>query len=695
MGFDFEADSPDWLISVLHQASKVDAVSSETANDYNQKESLLKQFVTSIEYQRQKWQADLWCLAFAIEKNNESPLELTTQTLRKVAMKGIGVIAPSIQREWKQIIDDYQFFHWDLEFPEIFSKEKGGFDLIIGNPPWEKIKIQEVEWFAQRDPEIASIRRSSERKEKIDQLKQSGASLYSLFLKAQKIASGTSQLIRQSGLYPLCGQGDINTYPIFAELNTRLINRFGRIGCIVPSGIATDNTTKEFFQDIVEHRRLVSLYDFENRKRIFPIDSRMKFTLLTLAGEEDQGRKPQFSFFNYEVKDLEKKEKLFSLSTREIALLNPNTRNAAIFRTVQDAELTKAIYRRVPILLRQERPKEQISGSNPWKITCSTMFHMSNDSNLFHTQDQLEYRAQRVGNHYITDEGVEYYPLYESKMIHQFNHRFGDYNDLPEGSRSTQLPNIPEKRLKDPNYTVTPRYWVAESELRCKVPEETAFLMGFRDITNVTNERTVISSVIPVAGVGNTLFLYQSNLQDTPLTAVLSSILNSFILDYVARQKIGGTHLSFGILYQLPVLPPERFTPEIKAEILPMVLELVYTAEDLRPFAEALGYSGNPFVWDAERRFNLRCQLDAIYFGLYLGFDSWSKPQEGMETEEEYQSLTSFFPKPINALDYIMRTFPIVERHERADLQKIAWAGGEGEYYPSHAMIRKFFLERC
>ena len=157
--------------------------------------------------------------------------------------------------------------------------------MVLGNPPWERIKLQEREWFASRVPEIAHAPNAAARHRLIAELEQTDPEILAAFLDARRQAEGESHLIRNSGLYPLCGRGDVNTYAVFAELMKNIISPVGRVGCVIPSGIATDDTTKFFFQDIIDQQALVSLYDFENREAIFTgVHRSYKFCLLTLTG---------------------------------------------------------------------------------------------------------------------------------------------------------------------------------------------------------------------------------------------------------------------------------------------------------------------------------------------------------------------------------------------------------------------------
>jgi hypothetical protein len=182
-------------------------------------------------------------------------------------------------------------------------------------------------------------------------------------------------------------------------------------------------------------------------------------------------------------------------------------------------------------------------------------------------------------------------------------------------------------------------------EERLRTKWSRPWLLGWRDICRSTDERTVIASVVPRVGVGDKFLLMMPS-KPAGLIASLLGNLNSLTLDYCARQKVGGTSLKYFTMKQLPILPPSTYTQICQWShiqtlcewLVPRVLELTYTAYDLEPFATDCGYSGPPFRWDEERRFLLRCELDAASFHLYgIGCDD---------------------------VDYILETFPIVSSSE-------------------------------
>jgi len=313
------------------------------------------------------------------------------------------------------------------------------------------------------------------------------------------------------------------------------------------------------------------------------------------------------------------------------------------------------------VLIREANKKNQ--ELNPWNVKFLRMFDMANDSNLFRTREELEATGGKlVGNVFINDND-KYLPLYEAKMIWHYDHRWASYDGM-----ETRDLTLQEK--SNPNFVVKGRYWINEKEvdlLLHNIDWHRKWLIGFRDITNVTNERTVVTSLMPCTAVGHTCPLLLSK-KETNFLALLSSSLNSYVLDFFSRQKIGGTHLTYGYFNQLPILPPDIYytpclwdmnTTSYSTWALYRAIELMYTAWDLEPFAKDCGFDGPPFRWDEERRFKIRCELDAAYFHLYLG-DTQKWRAEG--TPE----LLGYFPTPRQAVEYVMETFPIVKRKDIA-----------------------------
>ncbi len=339
------------------------------------------QIYESLRSQDTKWwdlkvACDLWTYAFFAPLTQESWIP-TSYDVRQAAQKS-GATA-KLEGDAIAASNEHPYFHWPLEFPDVL--EHGGFDVVLGNPPWERYALQEKEWFSGRDDGIASSRNAATRKKAIAELRESNPALHAEFEAAKHIAEAQSDFTRTSGRFPLGAKGQINQYQVFAELDRKLLGSTGRAGVILPTGLATDNNTKDLFGDLVGRGQLVSLFDFEN-KVIFPaIHKSYKFAMFTVAGSS-QAEPSEFAFFLHRTTDLADDARRFVLSTDDFELINPNTRNCPIFRTRRDAELTRQIYQRVPVLL-DENATPPPAERSFWKVRFFTIFHMAGDAGLF------------------------------------------------------------------------------------------------------------------------------------------------------------------------------------------------------------------------------------------------------------------------------------------------------------------------
>ncbi len=786
--------------SLLAERAALEAMPDDTLAQQAAKDAAWQRYAEHARASRLQQAADLFVGAFLSPKATPQDAE-HTPTSQNLYLALFTDQAPEELVQARQAerlaqatrsARDARVLHWPLAFMQVF--EKGGFDCVLGNPPWERIKLQEEEFFAAEHPLVAQARNKAERAQRIEWLAQGMLArhlypelehapdeaakekeVYARFIAARRIAEAASVFAHlkadEGGRYPLTGVGDVNTYALFAETIAQVTAKRGRAGFIVPSGIATDDSTKAFFAHVAQSGRLVSLYDFENREGLFPaIDSRMKFCLLTLGAAPSA----EFGFFFTQTAQLADARRRFALSAEDFARINPNTLTCPVFRSRKDAELTQKIYARVPVLIREARMTEP--EVNPWGIRFATMFHMSNDSHLF-----------------ASEPAADRLPLYEAKMMHQYDHRWATYRG--DGSAEAAV-DVPLADKRDPGYTVRPRYWVEAREVYLRTaalpkdllaalrqrdrpaivlaaarllfahwlgrrhrtadaarahlyPEWCAFVaaqpfarpvapaqlglcgdnrpclkplgphfvpaqpidaveaaaheraawheadagavatlldlaqrfpplppqapslddeeaalgfaeslleaaaprwfIGFRDITNATNERTVIATVLPRAGVGHKTPLIRTT-QPPRLAAALVANLDSIVLDYSARQKVGGTSLTYFYVKQFPVIPPDAYTDTDLDFIVPRVLELTYTAYDLKPWAEQLGYDGPPFPFDPDRRARLRAELDAYYARLY-----------GLTREDLCYILD---PASVMGEDYPSETFRVLKDNE-------------------------------
>jgi len=297
-----------------------------------------------------------------------------------------------------------------------------------------------------------------------------------------------------------------------------------------------------------------------------------------------------------------------------------------VFRSQMDAELTKRIYTRVPVLIDETLGED----GNPWSISFRQgLFNMTSDSDLFFdepTSDRL--------------------PLYEAKLIHHYDHRWATY-DRDGSSR-----DVTETEKRDPGFEVTPRYWVERQEVEARLKAQgwdRQWLMGWRNIARTTDERTFIASLSPAVGFGHSATLFFSDQQPELVTCLLG-LTSTLVFDFCVRQKVGGTNMTHNYVKQFPSLPPSSFISTAIAFIQPRVLELTYTSHDLRPWAQDLGYDGPPFRFDPERRALLRAELDAYYAHLY-----------GL-TRDELRYILD--PADLMGPDYPSETFRVLKTNE-------------------------------
>lgn len=621
---------------------------------------------------------DLYVAAFLLSKT-EVPVNhgrnMVPTTSEVHAKLGGGQVYGPMEAAAINVAEAARVLHWPLAFPDVMI-ERGGFDVVLGNPPWDVVQLGETEYFESRAPEIAELKGAS-RKRAIAALETERPELFAAFARDKRQFEAMNDFARASGRFDLTARGKLNTYGLFAEHFLNLTREQGRAGVIVPTGIITDLTTSDFFAHLVNTNRLVSSLGFDNEKRIFPsVHPDTPFTLLTTGLAT---KAPAFTSYVLSIEELEDERRHYSLSPHDIARINPNTKTAPIFRAQEDARLTAEIYDRVPVLIEEAKG----SAGNPWSVEFRQgLFNMTSDSDLFRTAAQLAADGwMREGSDWVRRDGAEprapglpltggrddehldlstgsnaapqkrYVPLYEAKMIHQFDHRWATYESGDGGEASRDV-TPPEKQ--NAAFEPRPRYWVPDHEVADRLAAKGwmhGWLLSWRDITNATNERTVIAPAYPRSGVSNKLPLMLSATPPSRQAAQIGN-LAALALDFVSRQKIGGTAMNFFIYEQLPILPPTAYTKDDLAFIVPRVLELTYTSHAMAPFARDLGYDGAPFAWDEDRRAQLRSELDAWYALAY-----------GLTRDELRYVLD---PKDVMGADYPSETFRVLQKNEIA-----------------------------
>lgn len=595
--------------------------------------------------------------AYLLPKTEATADSIPTTATLYLTLQGMPLkqAQQAVQTAANDACSKARVLHWPLAFPQVFAA--GGFDCVLGNPPWERIKLQEEEFFATRHTAIAEAKNKAERSQRIQWLSEGMLAqhlfpgdtthhtpaeidaerrLYDEFITARRTAEAASLFAHvkgeDGGRYPLTGVGDVNTYALFAETINQVTNPAGRAGFIVPTGIATDDSTKAYFGHITQNKRLVSLYDLENREAVFPAVHRSyKFCLLTLG----QADRAEFVCFASQVSQLADPLRRFTLTPDEFRLINPNTLTCPVFRSERDAELAKKLYRSNAVL----KLKDESAGANSgWGVVLRRMFDKSTDSHLFALTAQVQGEDS-------------YLPLYEGGLGHQFNHRYAEFRQGRETECSLA-------QLSDPAFVPCTEWSIKSTDFEEKCESmrlndlsicKTAFL-GFRRVARSTDERTVIACIIPWSPMTYGWILTLGI--DAKKMAALCGAYNSLVFDYLLRTALSQPSIPQGTFEQVALPPWPNFTAADLAFIIPRVLELTYTSHSLAPWAKELGLDGPPFPFDPERRARRRAELDAYFAHLY-----------GL-TKDELRYILD--PESVMGAGYPSETFRVLkEREER------------------------------
>lgn len=639
------ANNPEEMARLLaDRAGQVDEMPEDESSQVQAKSRAYAEFQQAQAYIQNRLEYDLWTAAFFWPMRKGGAKYLLAPTQQELIMfRSNGNPDAVLVNQVRKMAKDLNFFHWELAFPKVFSKDHPGFDCMLGNPPWEKINLKDEEFFAQTHPEIANARTKAIREKLISELQVSSPSDYQEFVEAQAYHDNLSNYFRFSGAYPLTGVSRINLYSLFAETGLKIVSPRGRLGLLIASGIVTDDNNKALFEELVSTNRLITVLDFENRESLFPaIHRSYKFCLFCAGGKDIGQREANFAFFLTRIDQINHPDKNFTLSHTDLKMINPNTRTCPVFRSRKDAEIVKSIYSRVPAWCVQEETSSEEVG------IPKTPFNMSNDSGLFQTTSQLIALGGIVdGKGCILVEKKIYLPLYESKFIHQFNHRYATFNGLTDAnSTDDNAKELSVEELRNPNKFVDSRYWLESTLQEERFPGR--WFLAYRMITNATNERGSIVTIIPERPCGNSITIITGL---SPLTSgLVCANMNTFVFDFVARLKIPGMNFNHWILKQLPIFPSGMYSQIDIEFITPRLLELVYSAYDLKPFAEDMGYKGEPFQWNEERRALLRSELDAYYAKLY-----------GLSRDELRYILD---PQDVYGPDFLGETFRVLKDKE-------------------------------
>lgn len=642
-----------------------------------------RDLLTSERYATERMKADAWCAAF-FWKKGANPLgaqAITEATYRAIERTPSRFpVGHAIRNEIDRLRNEHGFLHLHLVFPEVFrlpaSGEtptnehcgwSGGFDCVLGNPPWDQILFREQEHFAESSDEIASAVTSAERKAAIAERADEDEEWAEELADSRREVEACRQFFQKASLFPLAGHGRVGTHSLFAELSaTALCGSTGRIGAILPTGILTDSSSRRLFVALIQDGRIERAIDIENTEGLFPdIDSRSRFLLLTLRGNDlPPLRSGVFAFGVQTLSQLLAGPDFVQLSAQDCAVLNPNTGTAPAAADSTSVRLLLKLHSGWPILL------PAAADSSGWRLhTRPGLFNMSGDSARFRSSEELvSAGAVRVGSRMQLGSET-WHPLYEGKMVDRYDHRAASVIISKRARlRPGQSKEIPDAEKAYPTCYAVPRHWICGGDLSASLDGEltTATLVGWKEVTSPSNERSLIPAILPVVGVGHKIPLIFSSGEDRAACLLLASLLSSFALDWVVRQKLTSNSLTPFTIKQLPVPPASALVTmvsglaaTVKLSVESRLVELCATSDDMSPLSVERWPEGDGavFRYDPERRFEIRCELDAAFFHLYLGSaEEWSRTAS--------PELLKSLPTPRAAVEYIMETFPIVKRKD-------------------------------
>jgi hypothetical protein len=644
----------------------------DSEGDITQREQAFERFRANPVLTRYELAADLYTAAFLIPKVKPGAIGLSSRTEAEGSASpttpqnpefpGMPLV-PVTSHVWR-VLENGQIlgqlagaarqaaslaraFHWPLEFPHILlnrDEQLRGFDVVLGNPPWEVMQLSEEEYFTQRAPEVAELS-GAKRKRAIAELEQTHPAMFTAYIDDLRVYQSGNEFARASGRFDLSAQGKVNTYALFAELFSSLGSCEGRAGIIVPTGIATDSTNAAFFGDLVSRKRIVSLHDFQTGLGFFDRigHARYKFCLLTLGSKTAGTDTIAFSFFSRTAEEFADRRRHFNLTPKQISAVSPNSKTAPIFRTQHDADISARIYERVPVLLNERRGIE-----NLWDMEFRQgLFNKTADGAKLAIHEQVPEtdRIVRIGK--AQGSTSDWLQVLEGHQGYIFDHRFASFQKNEWGEVLTE-------QKQAPDYEVTSELVMQASDFLDRIRQKGFRLLGYwialRRVASSTNERTMICAALP--DLPATYGWLIAKQPEGSRAALLLANLNSLVCDYCMRVKLNQPSIPLDTLYQIPVVSPTFYAPADLSFIVPRVLELTYTSYSMTPFARDLGYSGEPFAWDEDRRAQLRAELDAWYARAY-----------GLSRDDLRYILD---PKDVMGPDYPSETFRVLQKNEIA-----------------------------
>jgi hypothetical protein len=625
-----EEEFKEDLLSFAKEVNKIDSIEEREAGDVGKKQEEYERIRSGRRWHRDWTAANIWTAAFFYPLNDVADPAIPTQDRLVSFLANPGAAHGQLVGKANGLAAKLKFFHWPLEFPDVL--DAGGFDVVLGNPPWERISLKEREFFVDYSDEIATEPNNKIRAKLIEELIETKPDIYHEYERAKQLALRTKKYLSSSGLYPSTGVGDINTYALFPEKFLKLQKEIGSSGVITQTQLVTEKTYSNFTKNLIENKRIRICYAFENERFLFAgAHHSTRFILLTIGRNINEFECATGIWLPEWLSD---DRRVYTLNSNVVKKLNPDTYSIPQFRTNYDAELSKKIYKVVPPLKASDNFRKD--------ITVSRIMHDKDDA------DVILYDRN-------TSEEMSLTPIIESKHIEQFNHRYSTYDNVPEELIKKGYPRVlsPEE-LEDSSISIIPRKWTSinDSPQRFRdYPRD--WMLHIRNITNSIAIRTAICAITPKHPNTGSCTWIRNDAYSVGDYLYLLAVINSLVFDYLARQKVGGIHLNSYHLFQLPVPDfPSENELDIHSKIIEHSFELTYTSLDLISLADDYGYKEKPYIWNDERRVLLRAENDAYIANLY-----------GLNRDELRYLL---YPSDIFSDDYPSETFRVLKEKEIA-----------------------------
>jgi hypothetical protein len=652
----------------LTVAEKLDQINEESVDDYRHKEEIYTRLQESKKLKKQKLIYDIWTSAFFWPLDGSTSEYPTSKIIEQAKRDQPDFTAidntsyeeldglEALYKRAQKISEEESFFHWELEFPEVFNKNPG-FDCVLGNPPWEELRADESEYFAVRAPEIAGAPKS-ERSDLIKRLETENPDLYEDWQKHNKSLSRRKQFLNNSPTISEGAVGKTNTYPLFTYHNSQIINSDGRAGFVIKTAIATDHDFSDLFGNLVKEGRIVSLYDFKNKNNIFPIEGRLRFCLLTIRGEDKPEENIEFIFNLEKIEEIQK-ESPITLSLSELEKISAGTFQIPSIDSNADLKLLQQISSNESNVVLREN-------NSDWDMFWGIMFDSGKVQDHAFIREDLP-KKETYGIYESTPDGEDLVGLYEGRYIGFFDHRRRTFEDVPKDNRFGQSEGatVSESKKTDPEYDIEPRYWVKEKKVDQFLENHEWYFDWFfvyGRYTRASDSRTFAGSFIPRSGCSSSAPIlvptqYDNEKDAIEKTLVFAAVSNSHIFDYMIRNNMTGTTIGKNLALRMMFPKYSHISDhnELHEKLVNMSFELSYTSNSLQEIAEVYDYHCEPTYGTSESRSDRLCEIDAIVAYIY-----------GLERDD---------------LEYILDTFSTQKENE---------VENKGHYHTKQQILNKF-----